>query len=61
MLNRVVLSILVGIIVAFICWVVGTLLLPVVPVVAGILIAVSYAAGVIAGLYFFFSGRTTVI
>lgn len=61
MVNRIILSILVGIIVAFICWVAGTLLMPIAPLIAGILINVSYAAGVVLGLLFFVSGRTTIL
>jgi len=60
-LNRIILSILVGIIVAFICWLAGTLLMPIVPLIGGILVSVSYAAGVVFGLLFFVSGRTALI
>lgn len=63
MISRIVISILVGIITAFAFYVAGTLLNPIVPVIAGILLNVSYAAGVIAGLWYFFtrSGTSTPI
>ena len=60
MVNRIILSILVGIITAFLFWLVGTLLLPIAANIANILITVSYGAGVVAGLYFYVSGRSAI-
>lgn len=57
MVSRIVLSILVGIVVAFVVYVVGELLAPI-TTLGSILVNVSYAAGVIAGIWYFFAGST---
>ena len=61
MVSRVILAIVVGIIVAVVFYIVGVLLLPIAATIAGILINISYGAGIIAALLYFFSGRTTVL
>jgi hypothetical protein len=50
-----------GIIVAVVFYIVGTLLLPIAATIATILINISYGAGIIAALLWFFSGRTSVL
>ena len=57
MLSRVILAIVVGIIVAVVFYIVGVLLLPIAVTIATILINISYGAGIVAALLFFFSGR----
>lgn len=61
MLSRIILAIVVGIIVAFVFYIIGVLLLPIAVTIATILINISYGAGIVAALLFFFSGRTTVL
>lgn len=61
MFRRVIVAIIIGIVTAFIFWVAGTLLLPVTPVIAGILISVSYAAGILAGLWALVTNQTWVL
>ena len=58
MVTRIVISIVVGIVTAFVFWVVGTLISSFAPQIAAILIAASYPAGIIAAILWFFSGHT---
>lgn len=58
MVSRVIISIVIGIITAFVFWLVGTLINPFAGQIGSILIAVSYPAGIIAAILWFFSGRT---
>lgn len=55
LLSRVVIAIIVGLVTAFVFYVVGALLAPV-TTLGGILEGVSYIAGVLAGLLYFFRG-----
>lgn len=57
MVSRIVLSILVGVVVAFVVYVVGELLIPI-TTLGNILVNISYAAGVVAGIWYFFAGST---
>ena len=56
MIGRIVISIIVGIVTSFAFWLFGTLLMPLTPQIATILIQVSYWAGVIAAIVWFFYG-----
>ena len=61
MLSRIILSIVVGIITAVIFYIVGVLLLPIAPAIAGILINISYGAGIIAAIIWFFNNGKTIL
>jgi lipopolysaccharide export LptBFGC system permease protein LptF len=54
MVSRIIISIIVGIVTAFLFYLVGTLLAPFAGVIASILLNVSYPAGIIAALLYFF-------
>lgn len=56
MVARIILSIVVGIVTSFLFWLFGTLIAPITPQIGGILIDVSYWAGVIAAIVWFFYG-----
>ena len=61
MLSRIILSIVVGIITAVIFYIVGVLLLPIAPAIAAILINISYGAGIIAAIIWFFNNGKTIL
>jgi len=58
MVGRVVLAIVVGIVTAVVFYIVGELLQPITPLIGGILINISYGAGIVAALWWFFTHRS---
>ena len=61
MVSRIIIAIVVGIITAVLFYIIGVLLLPIAPVIAGILINISYGAGIIAAILWFFNNGTTAL
>ena len=61
MVSRIILAIVVGIITAVVFYIVGVLLLPIAPAIAGILINISYGAGIIAAIIWFFNNGKTIL
>lgn len=64
MLARVVLAVVVGIVVGLVCLLVGALLgdigIPFVATIGSFLATWAWVLGLLAGLWFFFSGRTSI-
>ena len=61
MLSRIILAIVVGIITAVVFYIVGVLLLPIAPAIANILINISYGAGILAAIIWFFNNGKTIL
>lgn len=58
MLSRVITAIIVGIVTALVVYLIGILVSPVSAAIGGFLESISYIAGLLAGLWYFFANRS---